>query len=120
MPVTVTVRGLEFYGYHGVPPEERALGHRLQANLDLTLHATATESDNVSGTIDYIAAANIVLEVSQERSCHTLEHLAAKICDRLFQRFPTLDRVRLEIQKPMPPAPVIVESVGVILVRERA
>ena len=71
----VFVRRLEFYAYHGVPAEERQIGHRYVADLDVEIHDRAGETDMVEDTVDYGALAKR-LEVLAAGSQHqTLESL---------------------------------------------
>src|SRR5690349_3843039 len=76
---TVFIRGLEFYGYHGVPAEERFIGHRYRVDLELRVEGTADESDHVSETVDYGAVATFATQVGTNEKAHTVERLARLI-----------------------------------------
>lgn len=115
MPLTVFVRDLEVYAYHGVPAEERVIGHRYRLSMDLDLsECGAVTSDLVSETVDYGAVAQLAGAVLRGSQAHTLERLVGEISDAIFAQFPTVSALRIELGKPMPPADVIVRELGVL------
>lgn len=116
---TVFVRGLEFYAYHGVPPEERAVGHRYCVDLDLEVEGRADATDRVEDTVDYARAAQIAQAYAQGCQVHTVERLAAGIADEMLAAFPSIVRTRVRVGKVMPPAPVVASEAGVELARTR-
>ncbi len=115
----VAVDGLAFYAYHGVPDAERELGHRLTADIEVLCAMDACESDEIEDGVDYIQLAEILLETSEARQYHTLEALAYAYCRQILRQFPIVDEVSIHLSKPMPPAPIIGEAVGVSLTLER-
>ncbi len=117
--LTVFVRGLEFYAYHGVPAEERAIGHRYRMDIELRVATTTTTSDQISETVDYGAVATFVLKHAQSVQFFTLERLAHALVEELLGRFPSVNWIRLKVEKPFPPAPIIAEAVGVEIQRDR-
>ena len=118
--VTVFVRGLEFYGFHGVPAEERVIGHRYVVDLDFAVSTAATETDRVEDSVDYGAAAQRVVRLGQSERFSTVERLARVLADDLLEAFPAVVSVRIRVAKKLPPAPVIAELAGVELVRSRS
>lgn len=116
---TVFVRGLEFYAFHGVPPEERVIGHRYRVDFELEVEGAADATDRVEDTVDYGSAAQLVQRYAQERQVLTVERLAAGIGDELLARFPQIQSARVRLAKLLPPAPVVASEAGVELVRSR-
>jgi len=115
MPLTIFVRDLEVYAYHGVPAEERVIGHRYRLSIELDLsECDAVTSDLVSETVDYGSVAVLAGTILRSSRAHTLERLVGEISDAIFAQFPTVSAVRIELGKPMPPADVIVRELGVI------
>jgi dihydroneopterin aldolase len=48
------LRGMEFYAYHGVHPEERRLGQRFVVDLEVELDLVpAGRSDTLEATVNY-------------------------------------------------------------------
>jgi dihydroneopterin aldolase len=112
---TVLIRGLEFYAHHGVSSEEQVVGHRYKVDLEMEVDGATDETDDLAGTIDYGAASQEVIAISQERRYRTVEKLARTIADRLLQQHGHLRRVSVTVVKRLPPAPVIAEEAGVRL-----
>lgn len=117
--LTVYIRGLEFYAYHGVPAEERVIGHRYRVDVELRVTASATMSDQISGTVDYGDVAMFIVKQAQGVQVNTLERLGHLLTELVMDRYPTVNWMKIKIEKPFPPAPIIAEAVGVELERDR-
>ncbi|HVL39366.1 MAG TPA: dihydroneopterin aldolase [Fimbriimonadaceae bacterium] len=116
---TVFIEGLDFYGYHGVPDEERAVGHRYLVDLEMAVEGNAPLDDEIRHTVDYSKAAQVVQEVLVDSQVQTLERLAGMICERLLQRYDRLVSVKVTVRKPMPPMPFVARAAGVQVLRDR-
>ncbi len=110
---TVIIRGLEFYAYHGVPAEERVVGHRFKIDLDLDVEGDTDETDDIVGTVDYGAAAQLIMSVAQGHRYKTVEKLARVIGEKLLQEHLCIKSLEIALTKRLPPAPMIAEEVGV-------
>lgn len=87
----VLMKGMAFFGRHGVFPAERELGARLTVDVELEADLSrAAVSDRLEDTIDYAHAYQLVREVVEGEPCHLLEAVAERIASRLLQ----LDRVQ--------------------------
>ncbi len=110
---TVFIRGIEFYGYHGVPAEERFIGHRYRVDLELRVEGSADTSDHISDTVDYGAIGKVVVEMGTGGKAHTVERLARLIGERILSENPLVESLWISVAKPLPPAPMIAEEAGV-------
>lgn len=116
----ILIRGLEFYGYHGVPDAEQATGHRYRADIRLRMDTSAAEvSDSVEDTVDYSAVAACLLEINASRRFRLVEALAAQICQTVLARFPQILVIEICLEKLLPPMNAIAASVGVEMTRFR-
>jgi dihydroneopterin aldolase len=95
--IVVELEGLEIFGRHGVGEEERARGQVFLHDLRLEV-SDAALSDRLEDTVDYVAVAEVVKEISDGHEFHLLEALAAAVADAVRQRFP-VDRVRVRVRK---------------------
>ena len=95
---TIELAGLEVFGYHGANEDERRDGQRLLYDLELEV-GEAGSSDRIADAVDYRDVAACVREISEGRSFHLLEALAAAVADALLDRFP-IARVRVRVRKP--------------------
>ena len=116
--LTVFFEGLEFYAHHGVSAEERTVGHRYSADLYMAL-TDEPSKDDIRGTVDYADAMQFVLKFSTDNQFRTVEALASGLANGLMGRYPIVDELSVKIVKLIPPAPFIVEQVGVEVTRSR-
>ncbi len=99
----IILNGMRFYGYHGVNPEEKALGQTylvdLVAELDLS---RAAHSDHLEDTVSYSHLYRAAKAVVEGESLNLLEALAQNVAERLLADFP-LESVTVTVKKPNPP-----------------
>lgn len=112
---TVFVRGIDFYGYHGVPAEERHIGHRYRVDLELRVDGAADETDHISDTVDYSSVSRLITRIGSDEKAHTVERLARAMAERVLDEFPTVASIWISVAKPLPPAPIMAEEAGVEL-----
>lgn len=116
----IILKGLAFYGYHGVMPEEGKVGCRfsLDVTCGLDLKAAAA-SDDVDQTISYELIFNVVRDAFAEQKFKLLEALAQHIVDRLFDAYADIDWIQIRVAKPEAPIPVVTGEFAVRLTRKR-
>ena len=99
----IELRGLTFFAYHGVLPEERQLGNTFVVDLVLeTDISDAIRTDNLADTINYAEAYE---GVSREMAIPSLllEHVCGRIAEALLDAFQTLQCVHVCVVKKNPP-----------------
>ncbi len=115
----VSLEGMVFYGYHGVKPEEKALGQRfvvdIEAEADLS---RAGASDNIEDTVNYSRMFRIAREIMEGPSHNLLESLAQAIASRILSELGP-NAVLVRIRKPSAPVPGAIAAAKVELYRER-
>lgn len=97
---TIVLKGMRFYGYHGVLPAEREQGQEFTVDvaLDIELRG-AGQADDLAQTVDYREVYSRTREVLEGTPRRLLESLAESVADRLL----TLDRVTgvtVSVRKP--------------------
>lgn len=102
-PDRIILEGMQFYGFHGVNPEERALGQPylvdLVVELDLSRPAV---TDQLEDTVNYAHLYRAVRDVVEGDSRNLLESTAQRIADRVLGEFP-VKAVQVRVKKPRPP-----------------
>ncbi|MCH8539509.1 MAG: dihydroneopterin aldolase [Opitutales bacterium] len=117
---SIRLENLSFYGYHGVLPEEQRLGQRFLVSLETFLDLCAAgQSDDLSQTLDYGEIAKTTQILVEGEPVQLLEHLATRIIEKLFHEFPAIEEIHISIDKPSPPLPQTLDSVGITLQRKR-
>jgi dihydroneopterin aldolase len=116
----IVVEGIQFYGYHGVPDAEQAVGHRYAVDVALECDlAAAGQSDEVGDTIDYGVVARRVIEIGQARRYRLVERLAEVIAGELLEVDPRVASVWVRVCKLLPPIDGVVAAAGVEIRRRR-
>jgi dihydroneopterin aldolase len=115
------IEGLEIYGHHGVPPEERVLGQRLLFDVRLTMeHCRGASTDEVADTIDYTEVIDVITDVATVETYSLLERLAQATAETILSKFPVLDEVWVQVAKPHPPVACALASVSAAVELQRA
>ncbi len=113
------LNGIRFYGHHGESKEERKLGGRFIADIELKIDMTrAGISDKIRDTIDYVRICKIVLEVGEKHQFRLLEAMAHTMSERILDAYPGIG-VKIRIRKLGPAIPAIMDSTEVEIERER-
>lgn len=111
---------MEFYGYHGVLPEENTLGQRFF--VDVELHVDLRDagiSDNLNDTIHYGEVYELVKQIMEGPPKQLIESLAEEIAQKLLQTYPALDSCVITLTKPNPPIKGHYRNVAVEIMRSR-
>lgn len=115
------IEGLEVYGHHGVPAEERVLGQRLLFDVRLTMETCrGAQTDEVTDTVDYTEVMDVITEVATVETYSLLERLAQVIAETILKKFPLLDEVWVQVTKPHPPVACPLAGVGAAVELQRA
>ncbi|WP_188456122.1 dihydroneopterin aldolase [Virgibacillus oceani] len=117
----ILMNQMEFYGYHGLFPEENKLGQRFYVDVELmTDLKKAGKSDNMADSIDYGHVYELVKEVTEGESKNLVETVAESIADSLLSTFTNLSACTVKVTKPDPPIPGHYQSVAVEIFREKS
>lgn len=99
----IELRGMTFYGFHGVNPAEKELGQRFVVDLDIFRDLTkAGRTDDLSDTTDYSEVYRAIKEIVEGPSRNLLENVAAAIADRVLSAH-DVEAVRVRLMKPQVP-----------------
>ena len=120
-PDRIILTGMQFYGFHGVNPEERALGQPfvvdLEAELDLS---AACVSDRLTDTVSYTHLYRVVKRVMEGEPLNLLEAAAGTIATEVLLQQPLVVSIRVRVQKPRPPIRgSVIKSAAVEICRSR-
>lgn len=111
---------MEFYGYHGVFPEETKLGQRFI--VDVTIETSlkkAGQSDCLEDSINYGEVFELVKSIVEGDPKKLIEAVAESIASILLSTFPTIQLCTVKVYKPNPPIAGHYQSVAIEIVRGR-
>ena len=116
----IILKGMQFYGYHGLFKEERKLGQRFHVDVELyTLLEEAGQTDRMEASIHYGEAYEKIKEIVEGTPHNLIEAVAESVADQLLTNFEKLAACTVKVIKPDPPIPGHYESVAVEIYRER-
>ncbi|MDN3019965.1 dihydroneopterin aldolase [Paenibacillus sp. BSR1-1] len=116
----IFVNQMEFYGYHGVFPEETRLGQRFIVDLTVSLELKrAGETDELKHSVNYGELYQLCKEIVEGTPFKLLEAVADKVAGSVLAAFPLIDEVTVKVIKPDPPIPGHYKSVAVEITRSR-
>lgn len=116
----IFVNKMDFYGYHGVFPEETRLGQRFTVDLAVMLDLKkAGETDDLEHSVNYAELYRICKEVVEGQPFKLVEAVAEKIAAELLDAFGMIEEVTVKVIKPDPPIPGHYQSVAVEMTRRR-
>ena len=99
----IHLKGMVFYGHHGVTPEEQALGQRIEVDLEVEANLeTAALEDDPEQTIDYGELYRITREVVEGDPVRLLETIAQRVADRIQDEY-EVGAVWVKVMKPAAP-----------------
>ena len=94
---------LRFHAFHGVEAQERLVGNTYEISLRLQCDVTtAMQTDDVCHTVNYASVYAVVKEEMAVPS-QLVEHVAGRIGARIFQDFPAVKALQLQLTKLNPP-----------------
>jgi dihydroneopterin aldolase len=114
MLTRIHIERLTVHARHGVMPQERTVGADFYVSLsaDVDTGEEALLHDRLEGTVSYADLCASIRREMQQPS-QLLEHAALRIARTLLTEQPRLLRVKLRIDKQMPPISMSVQAIGV-------
>jgi dihydroneopterin aldolase len=113
----IRLQNMQFYGRHGVNPEEQALGQRFEVDVELRLDIRpAALQDDLHRTINYAHVYRAVKRIVEEERFALIETLAETIATHVGQHFAPAS-VRVCVRKPHAPLKGVLDHVAVEIER---
>lgn len=114
----IHVNDMEFYGYHGVFPEENKLGQRFRLTVSLAVDLSkAGKTDELEYTVHYGEVYEACRAVVEGPPKKLVEAVAEEVASRILSQFSLVKGVRVQMVKPDPPIPGHYRSVAIELSR---
>ncbi|TMV44308.1 dihydroneopterin aldolase [Paenibacillus mesophilus] len=112
---------MQFYGYHGVFPEENKLGQRFCVDIVLSLDlSVAGRTDDLDKTVNYAEVYERVKQIVEGRTYRLIEALAENIASDVLHQYTSVNDVTVRVIKPNPPFDIHFDGVTVEINRKRA
>ncbi len=115
----IGLRGLKFYGYHGVLQEEKVLGQLFIIDVDLYRDLSkAGKTDKVEDTINYAEVYDFIKTIVTTERYELIEKLGERIAEDLLKSF-NCEAIRVVVHKPQAPIPGIFDDAFIEIYREK-
>ena len=116
----IMLKGMMFYGYHGVNPEERLVGQKFV--VDVTIECSLLKpslSDMVCDTVNYSDLFKTVKSIVEGPPHNLLESVAKNISDSILLNY-DIESISVTIKKPdVPINGANLDYAGVTLTRNK-
>ncbi|HBX50670.1 MAG: dihydroneopterin aldolase [Bacteroidetes bacterium RIFOXYA12_FULL_35_11] len=110
----IQIEGMEFYAFHGCYKEEQIVGGKFLVDVEITCDCvSASKSDQIRDALNYQKVYEIIGSEMKKKS-HLLEHVAARVADKLYEEFSVIKKIRLKISKMNPPLGGQVQKVSIV------
>jgi 7,8-dihydroneopterin aldolase/epimerase/oxygenase len=118
----ILLEGMRFYAYHGVNPEEQALGQRFIVDVALAVALRRPgQSDELADTISYSAVYKVVRGIVEGEPRNLIEAVAEEIASAILTGFPAVARITVKVRKPeVPMKGSLLDAAGVRITRWQA
>jgi dihydroneopterin aldolase len=95
----ISLEKMQFYAYHGCFKEENIIGNRFEVSLQVETDTAKVESsDRVEDTVNYAVLYKIV-DKEMRITSKTIEHVAARILNRIQAEFPQIKHATVKVSK---------------------
>ena len=99
---TIELRGLQFYSFHGLYPEEKKVGGEFIVDVFAKFPAEGHNLKSIDKTVNYAALFAIVKdEMNQPREL--LESIAQSIAEKIYAKYSVIKEVEIRIEKKKAP-----------------
>ncbi|WP_019415319.1 dihydroneopterin aldolase [Paenisporosarcina sp. TG20] len=115
----IHVNEMEFWGNHGVFPEETKLGQRFRVTLSLAVDLQeAGQTDDLEKTVNYAEAFFICQKIVEGEPAKLVETVAERIATEILSTYKDLVKgCKVIVIKPDPPIPGHYRSIAVEITR---
>ena len=113
MKTSIFLDEVRFHAFHGVMPQERAVGADFTVWLKVGYDfVKAAESDELIDTISYADLYEVV-RAEMDKPSQLLEHVVLRIVKAVAARWPRIDTIDLRLAKDNPPMGADCKGAGV-------
>ena len=100
--ITIELKQLSFYSFHGIYEEEKKVGGEFIVDLSVKYAAGENKIAALDDTINYAALSEIVKkEMNIPRDL--LEEIAQTVTEKIHQVYPSVKEIEIRIEKKNPP-----------------
>ena len=115
--MTIELKDLLFFGYHGLYAEERKAGNEYKVDISITYNTDATVLNSIKETINY-ASVYVLVKEQMKQPKDLLETVTMTIAEKIYASYPQVKKIEISLYKLQPPIVQFRGRVGVTYVKE--
>ena len=113
----IELEDVEFFAYHGCYEEEQIKGNKFIVNIKVEINvAKPAETDHIDDALNYVEIYKLV-EQEMGKQSHLLEHVTARIINKLFDSFNSIIHAEVKVSKLTPRIDGLMKNVSLTLKR---
>ena len=113
----IELEEMEFFAFHGCYEEEQIKGNKFLVNIRVETDVTKpTETDCIEDALNYVEIYKLT-EQEMNKTSHLLEHVTARIIDKLFENFDSIIHAEVKVSKLTPRIDGLMKKVSLTLKR---
>ncbi len=115
MQTIIKLKNMRFFAYHGVLPQEKAIGNHFIVNIEFYADVSKSfETDNVNDTVNYASVYELA-KAEMAIPSDLIEHVAGRIFNKIKADFPQISALKVSVSKLNPPVSGEVEASEVVV-----
>jgi 7,8-dihydroneopterin aldolase/epimerase/oxygenase len=115
--ITIELKRLRFFAYHGLYAEERKTGNEFEINLSVSYQPSSGTVTDISDTVDYAVLYEMLKKEMQDPR-HLLETFLMEVAEIIHASFPQIKKIEISIAKLHVPITKFTGTAGVRFVKE--
>lgn len=115
--ITIELKALRFFAYHGLYAEERKTGNEFEVNLSIGYIPVSGTVSHLDDTVNY-ASLYELLKAEMQRPRDLLETFVMEVTEIIHLSFTQVKKVEITVTKLHPPISKFTGTVGVKYYKE--
>ena len=99
--LSIELKSISFFAFHGLYEEERKVGHEFIVDLSVQYDPGKEMIDKIRDTINYVDLFDIVSE-EMKQPRNLLETLVMSIANKISSKYPRVREISIRIEKKNP------------------
>lgn len=110
--ITIELKNLRFFGYHGIYENEKKIGNEFEVNLKVILKPDVKVITDLDQSINYVKLFELI-RTKMKKTTGLLETWAMQTAEDIHDQFNMVKEIELSIKKSHPPIENFSGSVAV-------
>lgn len=110
--MTIELKALRFFAYHGLHTEEQKTGNEFEVNLVVSYYPVSGIITGIADTVNYVQLYEL-LKAEMQKPRDLLETFVMEVTEAIHLSFPQVKKIEMSATKLYPPIPQFSGTVGV-------